>query len=274
MVVRGRRKQKLTSSGLADALRVMGQRPGPSFDRLVLFEYSRTLDSNVRRYALPNTGRLDALRRARLGASVDLVEYMGEQDGIHSLRTPGIPWLRLFETQVCRGLSDFLGPDRTEGGVRLLLEALVPDFAWPETLDDGAIDLEVKCHSAGRRQKSLSRIDMVISGKSRGTRFGAIVEVKTGKQKVINPLPAYTSHVKEKYGLWPTNCERGEANAAFVVLVPHASPKLRQRLSHFRNKHWRIVEWPVLLRRLEARIRHDSQNFRHFRKAIWDTVDA
>ncbi|WP_374552526.1 hypothetical protein [Sphingobium yanoikuyae] len=158
--------------------------------------------------------------------------------------------------------------------MRLLLKALVPDFAWPETLEEGIIDLEVKCQPAGRRRKSPSRIDMVISAKSNGTRFGAVVEVKTGRQKVINPLPAYTSHVREGYGLWPADCEFGRANAAFVVLVPRASPKLQRRLSHVRNRHWKIVEWPVLLRRLEARILHDSQDFRHFRKAIWDTVDV
>ena len=264
----------MTINGLVDALRVMAPRSGPFFNRLSLVEHARTLDTRVRRYALPNAERLDALRRGRLGASADLMEYMGARNGVHALHTVGIQWLRLFETQVCRGLSEFLGPDRTEGGVRLLLEALVPDFAWPEALEDGAIDLEVKCNSGGRHQKLPSRIDMVISAKSHGKRFGAVVEVKIGKQKLINPLPSYTSHVKDEYGLWPADCDGEGANAAFVVLVPRASQKLRQRLSHFRNRHWKIVEWSVLLRRLEARLSHDSQDFRHFRKAIWDTVDV
>lgn len=266
------KRKKLGKTELLSALSALHDVRRLLFDRQAAIDYARILEGHIRKYALPATDRLTLLRKTKRGCQSDLLAFMGDREGSHALRAKGIAWLRMFETQVCSGLQEFLLLQPDQDGARALLEALAPEWNWPKRIDDVDIAIEVRCAGTVRGAQRPPRIDMLVTVTSDGKRFGAIVEVKTRGQKVINPLPTYTEFARGHFGPVAKGCI--PTDVAFVVLVPVASERLRRRLRHACNRHWRIVEWPAFLRRLEGRLRHDTPDFKQFRKVLWDTLDA
>lgn len=268
-----RRKREAADAGrIAKAVRALQNVRRMRFDHTALQRYALIHEGHIRAYGLPMAEKLTALRGSRRGHRDDLLSFLGARDGEHALTAPSIPWLRIFETQVCSGLRDFLLAQPLEDGVRALFGALAPDFAWPAVIEEAMIDVEVRCASAGKTQQKRPRIDMLISVTSGGRKYGAIIEVKISNAKVINPLPTYTEFARTHFG--PVDKGVIPTDVLFVVLVPRASDKLRRRLRHPRNRHWRIVEWPAFMRRIEQRLCYDTAEFRTFRKVIWGTIDV
>lgn len=63
----GMTQTRADAGDLGNALRAKEAPHPPAYDRLAALEYSRTLASNIHRFALPNAGRLNAFRAARPG---------------------------------------------------------------------------------------------------------------------------------------------------------------------------------------------------------------
>ncbi len=269
----GHRKKRAAYAGdVADAVQTLQSIGRSRFDQTALRRYALIHDGHIRAYGLPMVEKLTALRCSKRGHRGDLLDFLGARDGEHALAAPSIPWLRIFETQVCSGLRDFLLFQPQDDGVRALLGALAPDFAWPTAIDEAIIDVEVRCVSTSKARQKRPRIDMLISVTGGGRKYGAIIEVKISNAKVINPLPTYMEFARAHFG--PVAKGVIPANVIFVVLVPLASDRLRRRLRHPRSRHWRIVEWPAFMRRIEQRLCHDTAEFRTFRKVIRDTIDV
>ncbi|WP_288414944.1 hypothetical protein [uncultured Novosphingobium sp.] len=268
-----RRKKAAADAGqFADPVQILQGAYRVHFNEAALRRYALIHEGHICAYALPAEEKLTGLRGSRRSHRGDLLAFIGARQGEHALTASSIPWLRIFETQVCSGLRDFLLAQPHHDGVRTLLGALAPDFAWPTNIDEAMIDVEVRCASTIKGQRKRPRIDMLITVISGGRRCGAVIEVKIGNAKVINPLPTYTQFARTHFG--PVAKGDIPADTIFVVLVPFASARLRRRLRHPRNRHWRIVEWPAFMRRIEQRLRHDTADFKIFRKVIWDTIDV
>lgn len=173
---------------VVDAIRLLGGHHVTRYDRVALERYSRSLSGRIHKDALPYVERLQALRNQRLGRRADLMEYMGAQDGRHALYAPDLPWLSLFETQVCSAFKHFIKADSGNSISRgmAFLKALAPAFPWPGTIDDGSLEVqvEVPCPSMRTSSGKLPRIDLMITVKSHGDTYGAVIEVKTGHQDV------------------------------------------------------------------------------------------
>lgn len=251
------------------------QRLAFNYDALDL--YVRYLAGRIHQYALPNASRLQAICSKRQWDRHALTEYMGAKGREHALYESDLPWLTLFETQTCRALKFFLEEPAAKGPSRgmALLKALSPEFSWPDeaSVSGLKVDIEVECPRTRSRALSTPRIDMMITLDSMGRKYGAIVEVKTRNQQVNNPLGAYTEFAKAN-GLCSISDRDESSNAVFVVLVPRRTARLSRRIINHHNRHWKIMEWSVLLRRMERLTSDDNKSYRQFRRILWKTIDA
>lgn len=262
---------------IGDATRKMHDQQSLAFHYGALDLYVRHLSGRIHRYALPNVGRLQAICGKQEWDRHALTEYMGAKGTEHALYEPDLPWLTLFETQTCRALKLFVEEPTGKGPARgmALLKALSPEFPWPNEADVSGlkVDIEVECPRTRSRGGSTPRIDMIITVESLGVKYGAVIEVKTRNQQVNNPLGAYTEFAKN-IGLRSISDQDGSPNAVFVVLVPKRTVRLRRRILNHHNRHWRIMEWPVFLRRMERLISDDDKSYRQFRRILWKTIDG
>lgn len=199
-------------------------------------------------------------RKTRMAA---LSGYFGLNAPNNALHLAPHHWLRVTETQATRGLAVFLlegGSDRALS----FLRAIDPDIGWPSHLTDLRVEAEV---AAGG-----GRIDLLVQGSSAGKRWGAVVEAKFGHDLKSNPLPDYAHHAKTAGFVLNAGGDRAGATGTLVVLALKRSETTTRRLSM--NRRWRLLHWSALLRRLEAELRGraDDDDFRRFRRTLWDRI--
>ena len=265
------------SAAVSAAVDVLWERAGPGWHRDELKTYARHLSGRIHKYALPHVTRLQSLRAQCLAGRRDLFDYMGARGEDHALYAPDMPWLSLFETQICKAFAIFIKATAKHGSARAVafLRALAPRFPWPDVVDEGSLEVELEIDCSGPRSPrgNVPRIDLMITFKSAGQKYGAVLEVKTRRQPVSNPLGRYTAFAESKE-LRLEKYDQVGANAIFVILVPEVTARLRRRVAHHLNRHWQLMEWHVLLRRLERILPHDDEQFRQFRKIVWKAVDV
>jgi hypothetical protein len=253
---------------IAEAIQIMTGISLLRYDRLRLEQYGRNLAGRVHRHALPYVESLQKFRDGRIGGKEDLLHFMGDRHGTHALYATDLPWLNLFETQICSAFAHFIRAEPGEGLGRGLafLRALAGHLPWPEPCDDSVLRVRTEYPNKDDVDLKGPRIDILIDYLVRGVRYRLVVEVKIRNKSVFNPLNVYTKLAAEE-GL------RAE-NTAFVVLVPSLRRQLHRRMRSHWNRHWRVVEWKEFLRRLERSISHDDPHFRQFRRLVWKAIDV
>lgn len=202
-------------------------------------------------------------RREPLGAGVESDaprRFMTGEGKISALDVEPLPWLRMTETQITRPMADFLnngGPARTAAFLRALPCAGVE---LPAAFDTSLARAEVTAVGG--------RVDLLVTGRTGSRTFGAAIEVKIDSG-LKNPLGAYAAVARDA-GLAVEGRSKGRPTGALVVLARSSKKSTRQRLS--RNKGWKFVHWSGFLRRFERELATgaDDEDFRAFRRHIWD----
>ena len=191
-----------------------------------------------------------------------ILRFFGADHPSHAFHVEPYRWLRITEAQATRSLAQFLH----EGGsarICAFLTALAPDVAWPQKLANSNAQAEVRAGSG--------RIDLLLTGEAQDQVWGAVIEAKFDHNLKGNPLPDYAKAGKAS-GLHFTSTSESPPTAVLAVLGTTQCRTIRQRLN--RNKSWRFNYWSSVFRRFErqlARLSDDDQ-FRHFRRTLWDRV--
>lgn len=225
-------------------------------DLHALRAWGRRLGSHARR-ALKFAEELRSLADGNARSEVHVRRFYSLDLPGHSFACEPHAWLRMTETQTTGGLAHFLragGTDRTLA----FLRALSPELAWPADLTSLRIETEVP---AGR-----GRIDLLITGTSRGRLWGAVIEAKLEHNLGGNPLSDYVACATAR-GLIRKDIE---PSCAFVVVAPRNEAKTRSRLA--RNTRWCFRSWADVLRRFECELSPSQMDddFRRFRRTLWE----
>ncbi len=211
------------------------------------------------RDALGAAGAIEGSVGDRSGRVKWISDHFGLSNPHHCLHVEPLAWLRLGETQATRGLQHFLRA-RNERA-RLFLKALAPKIAWPPDLEDLSVVTEMPA--------ARGRIDLLISGRSHGNTWGAVIEAKFEHSLKGNPLGDYMRH-GIKLSMHLGTRVSSERTGALIILGKRACRQTRKRLS--RNEHWRLVHWREVLRRFDVGLAEPTidEDFRRFRRTLWD----
>ncbi len=241
------------------ALRTMSvDRPG---DAELLRRWGHRVGSNARD-AIHLTEHLAAFIGHSSQRAEAVARFYRADTISHSFNVEPHRWLRLSEVQITTGLAGFLGAG---GSARILafLRALAPDREWPAALDRPLARSEVPAGNG--------RIDLIVSGRSDGRVWGAVVEAKLGHHARDNPLQAYRSlALSSRMSL--VSDDGLEPTAVLRIVGQNCCRSTHKRLA--RNKDWSFVDWKTVLRRFEHQLRglEDDTEFRRFRRTLWERM--
>lgn len=195
--------------------------------------------------------------------------HLAAMNDDHCFGVPVYAWAELQEPQITKGLVHFLADGSfAERAARSL--ALLK--AVNRTTEPGAKVLTLNVCEVSRMRvyaegpaSRRQRIDIVVIVQSNdGKRFGAIIEAKVGHHVTDGQLATYQlAASKPPYLLAPEN-------TSFVVIAPSRSTGTVRQLR--RNPAWRFLAWrsfiPSLCKEL-AKLNCDNEDFRRFRRTVW-----
>ena len=184
----------------------------------------------------------------------------------HLFYTAPVTWVTMTEPQATKAFAQFLDTgDRTLRSERI--KAFLRALGYRR--DEGNEHLRAPRAkpeaSAGRQQ----RIDLLLEWQDAdGFRRGAVVEAKFEYRILSRTLSKYRRHLLQiEKSYW--DGRREERPLLFVVtpwLRQHDENALRQ------NKDWRWISWRSLLLAFDRALdeKHDDDEFRQFRRTLWD----
>ncbi|RCK54154.1 hypothetical protein TH25_02180 [Thalassospira profundimaris] len=172
----------------------------------------------------------------------------------HFLETAPYEWLSLIETQVTKGLAYFLrsGNDTQN---RSRVQTLVSAFGIASAVENQNVEAE-------SRNNDNTRIDLIIKWDDGAMRNQIIIEAKLNYELRENQLKLYsknTNRKKEKFD-----------NCYFYVISEARTRITAEQLKE--NNSWKWVSWSSLLLKYEKfkNSVHDDDDFRRFRKTLWN----
>ena len=190
----------------------------------------------------------------------------------HFFHAAPLGWVNrawLMEPQVTKVIAYFLqseDPVTREGRIRALLTALgsrTEDVA-------GNARATAEASVAGKRQ----RIDLLVEWRDRrGFDRAAVIEAKFGHGVTKGQLKTYRRHlrrVERRYR--QAKHDGGPEPELLFVLSPSYRKSDARALA--RNKHWHWKSWRSLLLAWDRFLdpQHDDEDFRRFRRTLWDRV--
>ncbi len=229
------------------------------YDKKAVLRWAFRLEGVAKR-AMRHRVALEDLVPSHAGRRAAIERFHGLGASGHCFHVEPIRWFRPTEPQMTYGLQRFL----SDGGAELtlsFLRALDPSLAWPERLNAVTVEAEVPC--------ARGRIDLLITGKSGETKWGAVVEAKFGHNIRHNPLPEYAQHAA-KLGMKFRMLPGQPATSVLIVLGQRNEAITRSRLR--RNRRWSFLSWHTFLWRWERELSGlpDDTAFRQFRRTIWE----
>ena len=186
----------------------------------------------------------------------------------HLFRANPVTWVMMTEPQATKAFAQFLG-----AGDRTLRSKRIQAFlrALGHSGGEGSEDLRAPRATPEASTKSQQRIDLLLEWQDADDLHrGAAIEAKFGHHILSKTLPRYREHllqIEESYRDKPGR--REERPLLFVVssrLRQHDEKALRK------NRDWRWTSWRSLLLAFDRALdeQHDDDDFRQFRRTLWD----
>ena len=135
---------------------------------------------------------------------------------------------------------------------------------------EGSEDLRAPRATPEASTNSQRRIDLLLEWQdAKGIRRGAVVEAKFDDRIRCRTLSKYRTHLLQKIEKSYWDGRREKRPLLFVVTPwfrPHDEKMLRE------NRDWRWVSWRSLLLAFDRALdeQHDDDEFRQFRRTLWD----
>lgn len=190
----------------------------------------------------------------------------------HLFHADPVYWVRLTEPQATSAFVDFLNADDRavrEGRVRAFLRALGSDGGQPDAvLGEASAEAEA---DAGQQK----RIDMLLRWQDASNlRRGAIVEAKFGHQISVGQLPQYRVHLLR--GIERQYRKASESRERPLLFVVSSRRRRHDDKALARNRDWRWMSWRSLLLGYDRALapEHDDDEFRRFRRTLWDRAGS
>ena len=186
----------------------------------------------------------------------------------HLFHADPVTWVMMTEPQATKTFAHFLG-----AGDRTLRSKRIQAFlrALGHSGGEGSEDLRAPRATPEASTNSQQRIDLLLEWQDAdGLHRGAAIEAKFGHRILGKTLPRYREHllqIEKSYRDEPGR--REERPLLFVVssrLRQHDEKALRK------NRDWRWISWHSLLLAFDRALdeQHDDDDFRQFRRTLWD----
>ena len=188
----------------------------------------------------------------------------------HLFHADPVDWVRLTEPQATSAFVHFLhAEDRAvrKGRVRAFLRALGSDGGQPDSVLR-KVSAEAEA-AAGPR-----RIDILLRWQDASNlRRGAIVEAKFGHQISGGQLSRYSERLGGIERQYRKDSESRERPLLFVV---SSRRRRHDDKALADNRYWRWMSWRSLLLGYDRALdpEHDDDEFRRFRRTLWDRAGS
>ena len=190
----------------------------------------------------------------------------------HLFRAVPVNWVQLTEPQATKAFANFLNADdRTVRSKRIqaFLRVLGSRCGGPNA-DPRKARATSEAPAAEKK-----RIDLLLEWEDpTGLGRGAVIEAKFGHRIVNGTLPKYRKHLQKIERQYRrTEPAPQDKPLLFVIssrLRDHDKKALR------RNKGWRWMSWRSLLLAYDRALdpHHDDDEFRQFRRTLWDRASS
>lgn len=257
-------------SGLADWRALPGDWTPPSYDRRALLAANRWWgDLQQYVFSSPLLRRIPTLPTYDSEAIRRLFNF-GES---HCFDVPPHAWAKFHEPQITAGLVHFLNAG---SGDRQLSRALAfydaacsctgrsfTPIAAADVVDFDAIAEEptaTKREKRGRKRVQSGKLDVLVHFElADGARCGVALEAKFDHSLSKGQLEKYLKHLEAK--------RRWNLDKSALILVARRPASLGPKSG------WLAVTWWQFLTRFERAIAdHDDDEFKRFRRTIWETA--
>lgn len=190
----------------------------------------------------------------------------------HLFHAAPVKWVWMTEPQATRAFADFLnaeGPTVRSGRIQAFLRAL---GSGPRQSDVVFEEPSAEAEASAGDQR---RIDLLLSWRdAAGLARGAVVEAKFGHHLTKGQLKEYQKFLLGRESRFRKS--RLAADERPLLFVVSSRRRAHDDRELARNRDWRWISWRSLLLAFDRTLvsDHDDEDFRQFRRTLWDRAGS